>query len=106
MVKKFIRKDDILGRFGGEEFIIILPNTDARTAYELGERVRSACANHIYKLEVMSSATKKLVKYQQTFSVGVSQMDPRIMRSPKELLESADKKLYASKQGGRNRVTA
>lgn len=104
LVKKFIRKEDILGRFGGEEFIIILPNTDAKTAYELGERVRSACANHVYRLEVVSGGSKQLVKHQQTFSVGISQIDPR-MGSPKELLESADKKLYASKQNGRNRVT-
>ncbi|MFK7825357.1 MAG: diguanylate cyclase [Oligoflexales bacterium] len=104
LVKKLIRKDDILGRFGGEEFIIILPNTDSKTAYELGERVRSACANHIYKLEVVSGGKKQLVQHQQTFSVGISQISSK-MRTPKDLLESADKKLYASKQSGRNKVT-
>lgn len=105
IVKNMIRKDDILGRFGGEEFIIVLPNTDLNTAYELGERTRQACENYLFQLDVIDSdGTRKKVPHRQTFSVGITQLDSS-MNSPKDLLESADKKLYKSKQTGRNKVT-
>lgn len=104
LVKAVLRKDDILGRFGGEEFIIILPNTDQKTAVELAERVRKACENHVFPLELVSEGLKKSVAHRQTFSLGIAQALPT-MKTPKDLLEAADKKLYASKQNGRNRVT-
>src|SRR5690606_28727625 len=50
IVKNIIRKDEILGRFGGEEFIIILPNSASQAAFELGERIRKACETHIFHL--------------------------------------------------------
>jgi diguanylate cyclase (GGDEF)-like protein len=96
LVKSVIRKEDIFGRFGGEEFVIILPNTDAKTAYAFAERVRSTIENHDF---VFEGKTMK-----QTISLGVSQVNPD-MKEPKDLLEDADKKLYQSKTKGRNRVT-
>ena len=105
LVKTIIRKEDIFGRFGGEEFIIVLPKTDIKTAYDLGERIRSICAKHVYNIETINDGIKKVVKHTQTFSLGVSQLTQN-MTDFKELLESADKKLYNSKQNGRNKVTA
>jgi diguanylate cyclase (GGDEF)-like protein len=96
LVKAVIRKDDIFCRFGGEEFVILLPATDAKTAYELAERIRSKIEAHEFRCE------DQLV--HQTISMGVSQLNPS-MASPKDLLEDADKKLYQSKTNGRNRVT-
>ena len=105
LVKGLVRKDDILGRFGGEEFVIILPNTDARTAYDLAERIRKSMEAYTFQLDVTSpDGQKQVVAHKQTFSVGVSQLSPD-MSAAKELMESADKKLYTSKQSGRNRVT-
>lgn len=96
LAKSAMRKDDTVGRFGGEEFCAILPNTDARAAYDLADRVRSAIDAHIFDFE-----GKKL---KQTISAGVSQL-LNVHQSPTELLEDADKKLYKSKHEGRNRVT-
>lgn len=104
VVKKLVRQDDILGRFGGEEFIIILPDTDVQTAYELAERIRMACEAYVFNLELVQAGVKQIVPHKQTFSVGIAQFTPQ-MQNPKELLEAADKKLYESKQNGRNRVT-
>jgi diguanylate cyclase (GGDEF)-like protein len=98
--KAAIRKNDVIGRYGGEEFVIILPDTDQRTAAELAERLRVAVENHVFKIEVDS----KVVAHRQTMSMGVSQMTPD-MQTIELFLESADKKLYHSKQTGRNKVT-
>lgn len=105
VVKACIRKDDVLGRYGGEEFVIALPNTDQKTAADLSERIRSAMEQHVFNIEVESSnGGRKIVPHRQTLSLGVSQLTPE-MTSFEALLESADKKLYASKQNGRNRST-
>lgn len=95
-VKSAIRKDDILCRFGGEEFVILLPATDAKTAYELAERIRQDVESEAFPSE------GHIIK--QTISLGVSQLNPT-MKTPHELLEDADQKLYQSKTNGRNRVT-
>jgi diguanylate cyclase (GGDEF)-like protein len=96
LVKSIIRKEDIFCRYGGEEFVILLPATDAKTAYELAERIRTTFESH--KFDIQGHQIK------QTLSIGVSQLNPR-MTTPDSLLEDADKKLYQSKTGGRNRVT-
>jgi len=98
--KAAIRKNDVLGRYGGEEFVIVLPDTDQRTAAELAERLRVAVESHIYKIDVDG----RNVSHRQTMSVGVSQMTPD-MQTIEMFLESADRKLYQSKQTGRNKVT-
>lgn len=104
VTKKVIRKDDIQCRYGGEEFVIILPNTSLAEASDLAERIRLAIASHPFILPVELNNVKQQITHQQTISAGVSQVSAE-MASPKDLLESADKKLYASKQSGRNRVT-
>jgi diguanylate cyclase (GGDEF)-like protein len=105
VVKSCIRKDDILGRYGGEEFVIALPNTELKTAAELAERIRSTMENHVFNIEVDSSnGGRKTQPHRQTLSLGVSQLQ-NDMATYEVLLESADKKLYASKQTGRNKVT-
>ena len=96
LVKSMIRKDDIFCRFGGEEFVILLPATDAKTAYDLAERIRQKTEAHVFESEGH--------QIKQTISMGVSQLNPS-MSSPKDLLEDADQKLYQSKSNGRNRVT-
>ncbi|MEI8025652.1 MAG: GGDEF domain-containing protein [Pseudomonadota bacterium] len=104
VVKGVVRKEDIQGRFGGEEFIIILPNTDLKKAIELAERVRQSLEFHPFKLEISDAHGKRTITHKQTISIGVSQLQNE-MTDPKELLETADKKLYVSKQTGRNKVS-
>lgn len=104
VVKAAVRKDDILGRFGGEEFVVILPNTDQKTAADLAERIRQTIALQGFHLEVDGPQGRQTVLYKQTVSMGVTQLAAD-MPNTKALLESADKKLYNSKQTGRNKVT-
>ncbi len=97
VAKSCMRGNDVLARFGGEEFVAVLPGADAVTGTELAERIRFAMEEHEFEFE-----GKKLT---QTVSLGVSEIQSAFQK-PEDLLKDADRKLYKSKQGGRNRVTA
>lgn len=107
LVRKIIRKQDVLCRLGGEEFVIILPSTNASTAAELAERIRKNMEGYVFNIEqsVPGSSKKTVVPHKQTLSLGVASIVPA-MKEAKELLQAADERLYKSKQTGRNKVTA
>src|SRR5712672_2139935 len=85
------------GRYGGEEFCLLLPNTDARRALEIGEIVRAA----VQDLAVPHCTSN----YQAvTVSVGVACTKPNDTQCPGDLIEAADAALYAAKHRGRNAV--
>ena len=98
--KKLIRKADVLGRYGGEEFVIVLPDTDLRVAADLAERLRVALEVYVFNIEVEG----RNVPHKQTMSLGVSQFESE-MQTVESFIESADKKLYTSKNSGRNKIT-
>lgn len=91
-----VREADTLGRYGGEEFIIILPQTRLRGAMILAERVRQRVEEAVIPFH------DEIIKL--TVSVGVTQMHPE---TPiyERLIQEADTALYQSKQNGRNLVT-
>jgi diguanylate cyclase (GGDEF)-like protein len=85
------------GRYGGEEFCLLLPNTDGARAIEIGERVRVA----VESLAMPHSTSN----YQTvTVSIGVASAKPSNTQSPADLIEAADAALYAAKHRGRNAV--
>jgi diguanylate cyclase (GGDEF)-like protein len=85
------------GRYGGEEFCLLLPNTDGARAIEIGERVRAA----VESLAMPHSTSN----YQTvTVSIGVASAKPSNTQSPADLIEAADAALYAAKHRGRNAV--
>jgi diguanylate cyclase (GGDEF)-like protein len=85
------------GRYGGEEFCLLLPNTDAARALEIGEMVRVA---------VQSLAMPHCTSNHETVtvSVGVAATRPNDAQRPGDLIEAADAALYAAKHRGRNAV--
>jgi diguanylate cyclase (GGDEF)-like protein len=85
------------GRYGGEEFCLLLPNTDPAKALEIGERVRAA---------VQAIAMPHCTSSHQivTVSVGVAGTRPNDAQRPGDLIEAADAALYAAKHRGRNAV--
>jgi diguanylate cyclase (GGDEF)-like protein len=89
------REYDILGRYGGEELMILLPETDLPTAEAVLERLRQAVAD----LHIESADGERV---PLTISIGVTQL--RQGDSSDELLDAADKQLYLAKEQGRNRL--
>jgi len=94
ITKKVIRDADIFGRFGGEEFIIILPETKIAGAMKLANRLRQTCEEHIFTADGQN--------LNITVSVGVTSVT--IADSLASLIERCDTALYDAKQKGRNRV--
>jgi diguanylate cyclase (GGDEF)-like protein len=85
------------GRYGGEEFCLLLPNTESARALEIGEQVRQA---------VLDKGMPHLTSAHQTVtvSVGVATTKPNVSQRPGDLIEAADAALYAAKHRGRNAV--
>jgi diguanylate cyclase (GGDEF)-like protein len=94
--KQIIRKIDIIGRYGGEEFIILLPQTDVDQAVELAQRICTTIEN-----SVMPCAKGSVVI---TASIGVGVTNNQYCDRLETLLEMADKAMYMAKQKGRNQV--
>jgi diguanylate cyclase (GGDEF)-like protein len=87
---------DIVGRWGGEEFVVLLPETDAAAALKAAERIRAAIAKH--RFSAVDGA-------RLTCSIGVATR-PDDGGDRDILLASADRAMYTAKQLGRNKVTA
>lgn len=91
-----VRKDDIVGRWGGEEFIVVLSGTTETMAAQKAEELR-------HKIEQLRFAGEP--KLQVTASFGVATADRMHPRTLDELVKAADDAMYFSKDAGRNRVT-
>jgi diguanylate cyclase (GGDEF)-like protein/PAS domain S-box-containing protein len=96
-----LRVSDVLGRLGGEEFAILLPETPLAGALKLAERVRAAIAAcEVQSGELGEQATRQTIRI--TVSVGVAELAPD--ESFEAFLKRADRAQYAAKDLGRNRV--
>lgn len=95
------RQADSVFRMGGEEFLVLAPESDLAAAMKLGERLRLAVWSKPFQL---CAASGEPVQRLVSVSVGVASWSPG--RSVEELLVAADAALYAAKEGGRNRVRA
>lgn len=90
------RSRDFFGRFGGEEFVMLLPETDENSAWSVAER----CRQSLFKKQIPHEHSK--VSQLLTISLGVSTMIPTQNDDHNELIDRADKQLYQAKQKGRN----
>jgi len=93
-LRSMVRTQDLLGRWGGEEFILILPATDQDGAAQLTERIRRAIEVQVFLY--------KGSQVQVTLTFGVSSVDGST--SFEESLRHADRALYSGKQSGKNRI--
>lgn len=89
-ISAHVRSHDILGRYGGDEFVVVMPGADAGTAVHVAERVRAGVAKN---------------GFMTTVSIGAATYDGASEESPSELLHRADMNLYQAKREGRNRVS-
>ena len=91
----YLRPKDVFARYGGEEFVVLLGNTGAKAALELGERIRAAIETHAFIYEGK--------RIPVTTSMGIAELTS-VIESAQTMIKAADKALYAAKTSGRNRV--
>ncbi len=89
---------DLPCRFGGEEFIILLPQTNLEGALVLAERIRKRCEQHPFAASQLAQALRV------TVSIGISTMEQATWMPTEHLIQQADEMLYAAKQAGRNQI--
>lgn len=92
------RPGDIVARFGGEEFCVLLPHTDAEGAYQIGKTIKDQISG--LGMEHRASKAADVV----TVSLGVATAIPTDEQDPKDLLRQADQALYNAKHHGRNMI--
>ena len=95
-IKECVRTSDVLARYGGDEFVIMMAHTSTEHARTAAERIRAAIKN--------TSFDMKGVRIASTVSVGIASF-PECVEDPAEVLDKADIALYKSKQSGRNKVS-
>jgi len=91
------RPGDLVARFGGEEFVVILPNTENAGAMKVAQEI---CDSVSYRGLQHSGVGPGVV----TISLGCATLIPKFGKHTHDLIESADRALYRAKEGGRNRV--
>jgi diguanylate cyclase (GGDEF)-like protein len=91
LVSNHIRTTDIFGRWGGEEFVVILENTRKEEAFVIAEKLRKMVQTHTID-----------GKYKITISIGVTQYEEP--ESREDVIKKADEALYRAKENGRNQV--
>ncbi|PYB75114.1 sensor domain-containing diguanylate cyclase [Rhizobium wuzhouense] len=94
LCRENLRQDDVIARFGGDEFVIVMPDLHRNDALEIADRLR----------ERVPDVLRKSLSYESTISGGVSEFS-QPDRFSSDILKRADEGLYFSKRSGRNRVS-
>jgi len=92
-LKDLTRKYDVVGRYGGEEFVVILPDTGEENAFAIAERMRESIQN------------LSIFPFKVTMSFGVSSTESERFEKHQDLIVAADKAMYYSKNRGKNLVS-
>jgi diguanylate cyclase (GGDEF)-like protein len=95
-LRQHSRAADILGRYGGEEFVVLMPETSLATAHQIAERL----LDHIRRMRISTTT----IQISLTASIGVAQLDWTHPQSLDALIANADRAMYTAKQAGRDRV--
>ncbi len=93
LIRRMLRKEDVAGRYGGEEFMLILPNTERQAAFTAAEKIRMKIQNHQWSLKDLTV----------TVSGGVCML---IDEDENSIIMKADRLMYEAKNNGRNQIKA
>lgn len=96
ILKKWARQGDLVCRYGGEEFVVIMPDTGLEGGKAACERLREMVEEYPFEYEAS--------QFQVTISIGIAAHSGSKDQSPMDLIKKADDALYAAKNAGRNRV--
>jgi two-component system cell cycle response regulator len=98
VLRRSLRTADFVGRYGGDEFLLVLPETSAQGTHQLAERIRNGVSRRDFELRGGS--------LRLTVSGGVAGFPETGVVTPEDLIDRADQALYRAKAAGRNRVFA
>ena len=98
VIRNSARETDVVARFGGDEFALVLPDTGGEGAFAVGERIRERLAAYRF-------LAGDQLDIHLTASVGVATL-PDVAASSEELMQAADKAMYAVKESGKNGIQA
>jgi diguanylate cyclase (GGDEF)-like protein len=98
VIRSSARETDVVARFGGDEFALVLPDTGGEGAFAVGDRIRERVAAHRF-------LAADGLSIHLTCSVGVATL-PDVAASAEELMQAADKAMYAVKDSGKNGIQA
>lgn len=99
-LRENLRSTDVVGRIGGDEFILAMPGTTASQAADIVNRIRHRFSEHEFLDETQRAGRGT---FRVTCSFGIAELHPGHQNAA-ELVASADQRLYAAKQGGRNKT--
>ncbi len=98
-IRSTVRGADLACRYGGEEFVVVMPDTSLEMATTIAERLRGAIEGKPFHLQASG------LDLHVTASLGISSLSPSV-ENPAQLMKAADQALYEAKNAGRNRVVA
>jgi len=98
LLRKVVRSSDVIGRYGGDEMVILLPQVTTEQSLQIGEEIIKAIRRTLF--------CESTTGLNMTISIGVASSDELEIKSSAELLVRADQALYKAKQAGRDRVSA
>ena len=96
ILRETTRDSDVLARYGGDEFVILLPQTNMQNAYNMAERIRKRVKEYVFELQGK--------KINNSITIGIACVPHVDINSPDDLFNSADSALYKAKRDGKNRV--
>jgi diguanylate cyclase (GGDEF)-like protein len=105
LLKRNLRRVDLVGRYGGEEFVVAMPETRVANAAEVAERIRSSIARHdfqVYNVRTKVTVSQGLTVFDGGTAAQTEHVDVKAVAA--ELIRKADEAMYRAKEEGRNRV--
>jgi diguanylate cyclase (GGDEF)-like protein len=96
VIRGSARETDVVARFGGDEFAVVLPETDPQGARAVAQRIRDRIAEHCF-------LSSEMLDVRLTASVGIATL-PDVARSAEELIQAADRAMYKVKMSGKNGI--
>lgn len=102
-IKNELRLSDTLGRFGGEEFVVLLPETQLQDACNVAERIRTSIGDQAFPL---AQGEQRVTVSIGVAALDIAEPDQAVAVLGQQMLAQADAALYQAKEGGRNRIQA
>jgi diguanylate cyclase (GGDEF)-like protein len=99
LARRACRRGDVVGRYGGDEFLFVLPKADLTAAIRFAERFRTSVAGRLFSLSTNA-------EMRMNVSVGVAELDLERAQKAATLVKEADEALYQAKESGRNRTAS